>query len=205
MIEIKKLKLGELNTNCYIVWDKTTKDAVIIDPADNSSVILKYAKENNLDIKSVLLTHGHFDHIGACYDLQEQGISICIHKNDVKKCQDNNLNLSYQLSRNKNTKVFSPDIIIKGEDNYLSFGSLNILALHTPGHTEGSCSYIVCFYENGDLSKPYQKHLFSGDAIFENGGFGRFDLPDGSMEKTIKTVKALRKMVGDGFVLHSGH
>lgn len=205
MIEIKKITLGELKTNCYIVWDTTTKDAIIIDPADCPEIILSELKSNEINARAVLLTHGHFDHIGACHKLQKHGIKIYIHKGDAKKCEDNNLNLFNQLSTIKHFKSFTPNVIFNGETNNFSFGSLNILALHTPGHTEGGCSYIICFYENGDINSKYKKHLFSGDAIFENGGFGRFDLPDGSMEKTIKTVKSLRNMLNDGYILHSGH
>lgn len=205
MVKIKKLTLGELATNCYIVWDEETNDAIIIDPAENAALIINFIKQNHLNVWGALLTHGHYDHIGACHNLQNAGIPIYIHELDAPKCKDNNLNLSSQFAPDNSIKTFTPNALITGDKSYFSFGSLEIVAIHSPGHSEGSCSFAICFYEDDDINKIYQKHLFSGDAIFENGGFGRFDFYDGSREKTIKTVKMLRKFVIDGFILHAGH
>lgn len=204
MIKIKKLILGELFTNCYIVWSEITKDAIIIDPAESADTILSFINQNNLNARAVLLTHGHYDHIGACYDLQMKGIPIYIHEFDAAKCRNNYLNLSKQFAPQLQVKTFEPNVLITGETFFYNFGSIELLGIHTPGHSDGSCSYVICNYKNSDIKNEHEKHLFSGDAIFDNG-FGRFDFYDGSREKTIRTVKMLKKMVDDGYILHAGH
>ena len=205
MIKIKKLTLGELATNCYIVWDEKTNDAIIIDPAESANIILNFVKQNNLNVWGALLTHGHYDHIGAGLDLQNAGIPIYVHILDAPKCNDNNLNLSSKFAPQKNIKTFNPSALILGDTSFYNFGSIKLVTYHTPGHSEGSCSFTICDFEDEEKNIISHKHLFSGDAIFENGGFGRYDFYDGSREKTVKTVKMLRKMVEEGYLLHSGH
>lgn len=191
MINVTKIVVGELQTNCYVVADIKTKDTIIIDAGDNFNKIFEYVKENCLNIKAVLLTHGHYDHIGACSMFKQNGVPIYIHKLDADKCENNNLNLSNKFC-DYGIKTFKPDFLIKGEQQELKIGSILVNAIHTPGHSEGGCSFVI------------DNYLFSGDTIFDCG-YGRTDFYDGSMLKLRDSIRKLMPYINDGYVLCEGH
>ena len=191
MLSVKKIICGELKENCYIISDLKTLDTLIIDPGCNFGAISKYIDQKNLNVCAILLTHGHYDHIGACKNLQDIGYKIAIHELDADKCTNNILNLSNSFSEII-TKTFTPDILLFGDEKKLQFGSLNVTMLHTPGHSEGSCCYVIGNY------------LFSGDTVFDIG-YGRTDFYDGNGQKLRQSIRKLSTYLIGDYVLCAGH
>lgn len=194
MILCENFVCGELNENCYVVFDTISLDAVIIDPGlDNDfEKIYKYILEKNLKLRMVLLTHGHFDHIGACKKFQDEGIPIAINKFDEPKCLSNKLSLMEEFGNGLVLNTFKPDYLFNFDEEEISLGTLKIKAIHTPGHSEGSSSFII-----GD-------YIFSGDTIFENG-YGRTDFYDGSSQKLRHSIRKLLPYLNSGYILKAGH
>ena len=169
-----KLVTGKPTENTYIVSENGT-DAVIIDPGDDIKLIVDTLEENNLTCKAMLVTHGHFDHCNACRFFQEQGAKVYMHKKDELLVRT-----VYNLA-NKFAVEFHRFLI----DNYvkdgdlLSLYGLNFKVMHTPGHTGGSCCYIL----NNSI-------IFTGDTLF-NLSIGRTDFPTGNASQMKKSLKKL--------------
>ncbi len=174
MLKIKTLVVGPIQNNCYIVYDEN-KTTFVVDPGGDGSKIVSLCKENNLDVKYIINTHGHLDHIGANKDLKEAypKAELVIHADDEKMLYDPNYNLSALMGE----KIISPkaDITVKDQDT-LDFGGRKIKVIHTPGHTPGGILLLVDDY------------LFTGDTVFQ-GSVGRTDLPGGDMKVLIKSIK----------------
>ena len=174
-ISIKAMVLGMVATNCYIVSNDETKEAVIIDPADAPERIEAYLLQKQLKPVGILLTHGHFDHIMAVDALRDRyGIKVWVSENDHKLMQDTEQNGCYMIGRIVNVKG---DCMVSDGDQIV-LGGMMFDVLFTPGHTWGS----VCYY------MPQADKLFTGDTLFE-GSVGRTDLPTGSMSQLIQSIK----------------
>ena len=179
-MKIKYFIVGGLSTNCYIVND-LEKEAIIIDPGIEShndlSKITNYIKENSLEIKLIVNTHGHSDHISGNIIIQNKyNCPICIHKKDAPFLE--NLIESSRLRRLK-------------EGDILSFGKSNLEIISTPGHTPGGISLVG------------EKIVFTGDTLFSKG-IGRMDFPGGSksdMKESLKKITALN----DEYIVYPGH
>lgn len=179
-MKIKTLQVGQLGANCYIVYDENTKSAAVIDPGGDPDRILKTAEESGLTIKYILLTHGHYDHVGGVEGLREKtGAPVYIHKLDEKD------GLSAGLID------LEKGVVNFGEGDKITMDGLTFEILNTPGHTQGSC-VLRC----GDV-------LFTGDTLFE-GSCGRTDFTGGSWAEMLKSLKRLADLPGDYLVL-SGH
>ena len=136
-MELKRLEVGFFENNCYILTCPRTRESVIIDPAAEPEKILGAVK--GIQVKYILITHGHMDHIGALEEVREvTRAAVGIHEEDARA-----------LRR-------KPDFFLQDGQN-LNAGSLSLRVLHTPGHSPGA----VCFLTG--------KILFSGDTIFPNG------------------------------------
>lgn len=159
---VRRVPVGLLETNCYVVFDPAREDCAVIDPGDDAETVLRAAEGRKP--AAVLLTHGHFDHIGAVRALAEKGAEVLIHEADAPMLTDPRLNACGMIGR----VITAPpaDRVFRDGDT-LSAAGLTFTVIHTPGHTPGSC----CF-RCGDL-------LFTGDTVMA-GGFGRTDLPGGS-------------------------
>ncbi len=186
---LKKVGVGVYYTNCYIAADELTKEAFVIDPAGDFEVIDEILVSNNLNLKYIILTHGHFDHIGAVKELKEKYNSIIyINEFDAYMVNDSEANLS---SRMKDKIEFLPDKIFKDGD-ILKVGSLTLRLIHTPGHTEGSSCVLV-----GNI-------LFAGDTLFKNS-IGRTDLPSGDRFKIISSIKEKLLVLPKETLVYPGH
>ncbi|OGW55578.1 MAG: hypothetical protein A3D21_01350 [Nitrospirae bacterium RIFCSPHIGHO2_02_FULL_42_12] len=184
------LPVGLFQTNVYILQDDVTKEAIVIDPADEASRILKIINDNELTVKYILLTHAHIDHIGALKELKDStGAKVLLHKEDVFLYE--NMHLQSSLFGLTDPLVTDIDLLI--EDG-MEFGQagLKFHVIHTPGHSPGS----VCYY--------FPDKLFSGDTLFKNG-IGRSDLWGGSHELLVESLRGILLNLDDAIEVYPGH
>jgi glyoxylase-like metal-dependent hydrolase (beta-lactamase superfamily II) len=190
---IEKLKLGELQTNCYLMYDPSTSEAIVIDPADEASFIGEKLVRRNLELKFIIATHGHFDHILAAWELQLAfGIPFLIYKGDLFLVQSVKKSASWWLKKEIITNPPEKIAFIKDGEK-INLGNLNISVIHTPGHTPGS----VCLYAASE------KILFTGDTLFAQG-VGRTDFAYASEKQLSASFKKLSRLPGDTLI-YPGH
>ncbi|MCF7794623.1 MAG: MBL fold metallo-hydrolase [Candidatus Cloacimonetes bacterium] len=188
-MKIKTIKiLPEFDTNTYLMWDEESKEAMIIDPAKADDRLLNEIKD--LKLKYIVNTHGHGDHIGGNALLKEKtDAKIAIHKHDAKMLQDPNSNLSSFWG----AALRSPaaDILLQDGDE-LKLGKYKIKIIHTPGHSEGGICLLI-----GNA-------IFSGDTLFASS-IGRTDLPGGSYNTLINSIKTKILTLSGNTIVYPGH
>ncbi len=187
---IKKLEVGPIMANCFILGCDSTKEAVVIDPGDDADRILMELAKSELKVKYLINTHGHFDHVGANKKMKEvTGAQLAIHPDDEPMLNE----LSHSASMFGLSADNSPpaDILLKDGDE-ISFGDITLKVIHTPGHSKGG----VCLYTKG--------HLFSGDTLFA-GSIGRTDLPGGDYDTLISSIKQKLLAFDDDTIVYTGH
>lgn len=198
MIKIEKLKLEVSNlghiTNTYIIYDED-KNAVIIDPADESFKIIDVIKKYDLNVKYVFITHVHADHVSALNDVVSYtGAKVLCHEKDYDKFSDVKAScadiLDAILQDVSNMDVYQ----IKEQEYSIKVGNMDFFIINTPGHTSGS---IVIYEKNTDV-------LFSGDTIFSNS-YGRCDLISGSFDDIKKSVKKIEETFDSNTKIFPGH
>ena len=184
------LVLPPLDTNCYIVFEKDDDKCIIIDPASSSEKITHIISEKNLIPLSVILTHGHFDHIGAADFLREYyNIPLCIHEYDAE--------LLSSPEKNASRFLMFGDVVISHADKLLNdesiikFGKGRLNVMHTPGHTKGSCVLVG------------ESEIFSGDTLFRDG-YGRCDLYGGNINELSESLHALF-LLNECLTVYPGH
>lgn len=191
-IIIEKYPLGMVRTNCYMIYNDDTKQAVIVDPADNGAYIKSKLEEKGLTIQAVLLTHGHFDHIMAAEYLRKTyQVPIMAHEREKEILENANHNLSGAMGGDSFS--LKADDFLKDGDCLELIGT-KITVLYTPGHTIGGVCY---FFEK-------ENFLISGDTLFQ-GSVGRTDFPTGSMSTLIHSIKEKLSILGDDVVVYPGH
>ncbi len=189
-MNIKKFEVGPLFVNCYVVYDEKTKDAFLVDPGDEPDLILDFIKEENLNIKYIVCTHGHFDHIGAVKEIKEEtGAKIILHIGDLEIYR-NSPQVAMQFFGIEIDPQPEPDKLIEKDEKIPIFDK-ELTFLHTPGHSPGSMSLHI------------DNFLFTGDTLFA-GSVGRTDLIGGSMEKLLNSLKKIATLPHETVVL-PGH
>ena len=186
---IQTLSVGPMQANCYILECEETRAAIVIDPGSEASKILSIIREHNLQLKLIINTHAHVDHIAANSDMKEKtSAPLCIHSAGADILVDPQKNLSFFVGAPISSPA--PDRLLEDGD-ILEAGTLQLKVIHTPGHSPGS----ICLL--GD------KCIFTGDLLFA-GGIGRYDFP-GSSYTTL--MDSLRKVMalGDDFAVYPGH
>lgn len=179
MLNIHTLTLGAYGTNCYIVHDSASKTCCVIDPGYTPEKVLSEVKALGLTVEAILLTHGHFDHVGGVRDLAaETDCRVYIHPDD--------LSMPPRLTAGP---IYYTDTY--GEGDTVTEAGLSFRVLHTPGHTPGS----VCLRLGNDL--------FCGDTLFA-GSCGRTDLPGGNMGAMRASLKRLAA-IPENLSVHPGH
>lgn len=181
---------GIYGANCYIVFSKSTRKGIVIDPGGDADEIIDDLVKNNIDVEYIVLTHGHGDHIGGVKELKEKlKAPVVIHNEDADMLQDASLNLSNTMSMGE-IKI-TPDKTVEDGDT-LVFGALKAMIVHTPGHTKGGMCLLI------------EGNLFCGDTIFK-GSVGRSDLYGGNHEILINSIKEKILTFPDNIKLFPGH
>lgn len=190
-MKINQLIVGVCQTNCYIVYNKDTKEAMIVDPGDRANDIIMRCRMLDVVPKAVLLTHGHFDHMLAAQKVKEEfHIPIYAAEKEVSLLADARANLSAMWAQ---PVCIKPDILIK-EGDVLDLCGFHTTVIETPGHTIGG----VCFYI------PEEAVLLSGDTLF-CGSFGRTDFPTGSMSVLARSIREKLFQLPDSTEVYPGH
>jgi len=179
MLNITVKELGIYFVNCYLIREENSRSCIAIDPGGHPEKVLKFLQENDLPLEAILLTHGHFDHVGAVKDLYEKTLcKVYLHSNDLMLPENFTAGPLYYTHN-------------YDEGDVLELAGLTIRVIHTPGHTGGSVCLIV-----DDV-------IFSGDTLFCHS-CGRTDLPGGDPDAIMKSLARLKAMEGDYRVL-PGH
>lgn len=179
-----------MQTNCYIAYGEKEQGAFVVDPGDEARRIYDVACNEGVSIEAILITHGHFDHIGGISELKKlSGAKIYMHKSDVEKIDDMNKNFSWFVGRNT-VAHFEPDVLLSGGEE-LDLCGMKIKVMATPGHSDGE----ICYIANDSI--------FCGDAVFRES-FGRYDNYDGSLAKTVESFRKIFALQGD-YTMYCGH
>ena len=187
---VHQMSVGPLQVNCFIASCSKTKEAVVIDPGEEGERILHVAEKEDLKIRKVVNTHGHFDHIGANLHIVEKtGAELLIHADDLPLLQNaRNHAEVYGLSVNASPE---PDRLLEQGDTF-QVGELSFRVFHVPGHSPGG----ICLLTEG--------HLFVGDVLF-SGSIGRTDLPGGDFDSLVEGVRERLFALPDETIVHPGH
>lgn len=179
MLKLHTLPLGAYQTNCYILHQEGASSCVVIDPGYTPEVVLSFLEGQGLTLEAILLTHGHFDHVGGVRDLAaETGCKVYLNPND--------LSMPPRLTAGP---LYYTDTYSEGDT--ITPAGISFQALSTPGHTPGSVCLIA------------ENFLFSGDTLFA-GSCGRTDLPGGSTSAIRASLRRLAALPQD-YSVHPGH
>jgi len=184
-MEIKKIVAGIYQANCYIIMDKNTSEAVVLDPGGDVDDIVKVIKSIGAKVKYILLTHGHIDHTSGVAELKAiTNAVVCISQ------KDNDLITSGEY-------LFGPlikggaDILLKDSD-IIKISNLEFTCIDTPGHTPGGMSFLI------------ENHAFTGDTLFA-GSIGRTDFAGGDFNTIITSIKSKLLCLDGDTIVHPGH
>ena len=178
---IKTLTVGQMEENSYVVTDEDSLLCAVIDPGDESNVILDYIEDNHLKPRAILLTHGHRDHTGAAETVSDEtGAPIWINREDTTS------------DPAEPHKYFAPDgVNFYSDGDVIEIGSLRFRVMETPGHSKGSVT-LRC-----------EDALFTGDTLFR-GAVGRTDLNGGDIDALLSSLRRLADVPGD-LEVYPGH
>lgn len=192
-LQIEKLVLGMMQTNCYLARNKETGRLLIVDPADEPQRVVRKIDDACSRPEAILLTHGHFDHIGAVDALREHyGIPVYALEKEQEILEDPVKNLSGMFGGGNGFCVKADHFLKDGQ--VLTLAGVEIHVIHTPGHTVGGACYYV----------PEENVLFSGDTLFRCS-VGRSDFPTGSMRQLHDSIHEKLFVLPEDTVVLPGH
>jgi glyoxylase-like metal-dependent hydrolase (beta-lactamase superfamily II) len=189
-VEIATFVVGPLQSNSYLVIDESSRRAAVIDPGMESDVVLETAGRRGLQVETVIITHGHFDHVFSCALFKAKtGAQVVMHPSDVSLLAD--MPQTARFFGIRATVPPSPDRLVR-EGDAIEVGGLSMRVLETPGHTPGSIS--LCLDDA----------VFVGDTLFA-GSVGRTDLAGGSLEVLLRSIHTKLLTLPDRTVVYAGH
>jgi|SRR4029077_2176700 hydroxyacylglutathione hydrolase len=169
------LPVGPLQCNCSVIGDEQSHEAIVIDPGDDIEQVVALIQKHNLQVKQIVITHAHIDHVGGAMKLRAAtGAPILLNQNDYALLKMLDVQAAWIGMANPGKVEIDQSL---SSNDVLKAGSLAAQVLHTPGHTEGS----ICLYF------PVERTLIAGDTLFA-GSIGRTDLPGGSYEKILRSL-----------------
>jgi hydroxyacylglutathione hydrolase len=191
-MRIEAVPVGPLQTNCYLVACSETLAAVIIDPGWSGEELSELVAENGFDLKALVLTHAHFDHVAGAAALKRlTGVPLLAHADSRPALLNNHHHASLWGFRVEPAPQLDGELV---EGQIVQVGNLALEVLYTPGHASGH----VCFHE------PTAKVLFDGDVLFR-GGIGRFDLPGGEYNLLMQSIEEQLLTLPDDTAVYPGH
>lgn len=186
------LPVGPLQCNCSVIGDEQTRDAIVIDPGDDIDDVLEVVRKHQLQVKQIVITHAHIDHVGGAMKLRAAtGAPILLNQNDYALLKMMDVQAAWIGMKSPGKIEIDANL---NQADTVQAGSLAGHVIHTPGHTEGS----VCVYF------PTEKMLIAGDTLFA-GSIGRTDLPGGSFEKILKSLHDKVLVLPDETIVIPGH
>lgn len=190
-LKVESIPLGPVEANTYIITDTASGLSAVIDCGGFTPELVRMLSSK--EVKLILLTHGHYDHILGVYELKKlTGAEVMIHKNDADCLFDEKRSLSYYSYMPGAQKPLTADRLL-GEGDEIRLGETVLRVLHTPGHTSGS----VCYIDEAD------RILFTGDTLFCLT-CGRTDLPTGDDMQMYNSLKRIKELDGD-YKVYTGH
>ncbi|MFD1018741.1 MBL fold metallo-hydrolase [Thalassobacillus hwangdonensis] len=187
-MKVIQMPLGPLGTNAYII--REGKECLIVDPGGEGEKLITYLNEEALKPVAALLTHAHFDHIGAVDKVRDHfKIPVYLHKEEKDWLMDPTKNGSSFFQMGEITAEDPDHLLTPGP---LTVGPFKMEVRHTPGHSPGSVSFI------------FDTFAVSGDALFQRG-IGRTDLPGGDMQTLLTSIRTELFSLGDAYVVYPGH
>jgi len=169
------LPVGPLQCNCSVIGDEQSHEAIVVDPGDDIEQVMALIRKHNLQVKQIVITHAHIDHVGGAMKLRAAtGAPILLNQNDYALLKMLDVQAAWTGMATPGKVEIDQSL---GSNDVVRAGSLAGQVLHTPGHTEGS----ICLYF------PVEKTLIAGDTLFA-GSIGRTDLPGGSYEKILRSL-----------------
>jgi len=175
-MQIETVIVGQLDTNCYVVFDEASRETIIIDPGDEPDKISAYVETKNLRPTHIIFTHAHYDHVCAVRELKEKyQAKVVMHETEAQTYDDTKKRC---MTWGYDADDFPPSDLSVKEDDEVRVGATYFRVIHTPGHTPGS----ICLHGMGVL--------FAGDTLFR-GSVGRTDLPGGNMPDLLRSLGKL--------------
>jgi len=169
------LPVGPLQCNCSVIGDEQSHEAIVIDPGDDIEQVIALIKKHHLQLKQIVITHAHIDHVGGAMKLRAAtGAPILLNQNDYALLKMLDVQATWIGVEDPGNVEIDQSV---SSNDVVKAGSLAGQVLHTPGHTEGS----ICLYF------PVEKTLIAGDTLFA-GSIGRTDLPGGSYDKILHSL-----------------
>lgn len=191
-MKIDRFVIGPVGTNCYIVRNEDTDECFVTDPAACPPELVGHIRKEGLNVKAVLLTHGHFDHIMGLDDfLKEFPVPVYAFSEEKSLLESAELNSSLGMFGRPYT-FSGAEYVSDGQ--ILHIAGFEIRVIHTPGHTAGGCCYYI----------PAESVLISGDTLFR-ASVGRTDLPTGSMGDLVRSVREKLFVLPEETKVYPGH
>ena len=184
---VHRVEVGALHTNCYIVKSPDSRDAIVIDPGGDHTLIQDALHRNNAVCRLILLTHGHFDHLLAVEDMRRLNVPVAIHERDAHMLTERDM---FSAIIPYDPRPLEPAEYTFSKEGEYSLAGFDFYVIPTPGHTHGSVCYV------------FDNMMFTGDTLFRNS-IGRTDL-GGDEAQLMRSLRALRNLPGD-YDVYPGH